>query len=86
VITFKIDFKPSGFDRPVTDYFQSDIQSRLLRAGIGTLTVNIIRGPRHQLLLQFEGGADDIAKANTALASMVGGEEAGPTSHRTLET
>ena len=86
VIAFKKDFKPSGFDRPVTHFFQSEIQSRLLLAGIGDLTVRFRRGPHHELLLRFDGDADDVAKAKTALAPMVDEEDAGATSHRTLET
>jgi hypothetical protein len=66
VITFKTDFRPSGFDRPVTEHFKDQILSKLARAGIATLTVIIKRGPRRELVLHFHGVDEDIAKADAA--------------------
>ena len=66
MITFKTDFKPSGFDRPVTQYFQEQISSKLAGAGIASLTVIIKRGPRRELILHFDGTDDDVEKAKTA--------------------
>ena len=85
VIAFKKEYNPSGFDRPVTHFFQNEIQSRLLLAGIDSLTVIIRRGPHHELLLRLDGCADNIAKAKMVLGPMVENEEALPTSHRTPE-
>jgi hypothetical protein len=63
VITFKTNVSPSGFDRPVTKYFQDQILSRLGRSGIGNLTVIIERDPRRELVLRFEGADEEVAKA-----------------------
>jgi hypothetical protein len=67
VITFKNDFKPSGFDRPVTEHFKDQLSSRLTGAGVVTLTVMIQRGPRRELILHFDGLAEDVEKAKAAL-------------------
>jgi hypothetical protein len=67
MITFKTDFRPSGFDRPVTEHFKDQIVSKLARAGIATLTVIIKRGPRRELILHFDGPDEDIARAKAAL-------------------
>jgi hypothetical protein len=67
VITFKKDFRPSGFDRPVTEYFKNQIVSKLAGAGIVRLTVLLKRGPARQLVLHFDGAPEDVAKANEAL-------------------
>jgi hypothetical protein len=66
VITFKKDFRPSGFDRPVTEYFKNQIVSKLAGAGIVRLTVLLKRGPARQLVLHFDGAPEDVAKANEA--------------------
>ena len=66
MITFKTDFKPSGFDRPVTEYFKDQISSKLARAGIATLTVIIKRRPHGELVLHFDGPDEDVAKAKAA--------------------
>jgi len=66
VITFKMDFRPSGFDRPATEDFKGRIVSKLTRAGIATLTVIIKRGPGRELLLCFDGADEDVAKAKAA--------------------
>jgi hypothetical protein len=69
VITFKMDFRPSGFDRPATEHFKERIASQLARAGIASLTVTIKRGPRRELVLHFEGAEEDLAKAQAVIAS-----------------
>jgi hypothetical protein len=66
VITFKTDFKPSGFDRPVTEYFKNQVLSRLTRAGIATLTVIIKRDRRRELVLRFDGPDQDVTRAKAA--------------------
>jgi hypothetical protein len=66
VITFKTDFRPSGFDRPVTEHFKDQILLKLARAGIATLTVIIKRGPRRELVLHFDGADEDVARAKAA--------------------
>ena len=66
VITFKMDFRPSGFDRPATEDFKDRIASKLTRAGIATMTVIIKRGPCRELLLCFDGADEDVAKAKAA--------------------
>jgi hypothetical protein len=63
VITFKINASPSGFERPVTKYFQDQILSRLSSLGIGNVTVIIERDPRHEFLLRFEGPEEEVRKA-----------------------
>ena len=67
VITFKIDFRPSGFDRPVTEHFQDQILAKLTEAGIVTLTIVIKRGPRHELLLDFVGADEEVEKAKAVM-------------------
>jgi hypothetical protein len=67
MITFKTDFRPSGFDRPVTEHFKDQILSKLARAGIATLTVIIKRGPRRELVVHFDGADEDVARAKNAL-------------------
>jgi hypothetical protein len=69
VITFKMDFRPSGFDRPVTEHCRDRIASRLSRAGIATLTVILQRGSRRELVLHFEGAEEDVAKAKAAFST-----------------
>ena len=69
VITFKIDFKPSGFDRPVTEHFKDQVLTKLVTAGIATLTVTIRRGPRRELVLHFEGTSEEVEKAKAAFAA-----------------
>ena len=64
VITFKINASPSGFDRPVTEFFKDRILSRLARSGIGNLTVIIERDSRRDLVLRFEGPEEEVAKAS----------------------
>jgi hypothetical protein len=66
VITFKIDFKPCGFDRPVTEYSRNQILSKLARAGIATLNVIIRRDPRRELVLRFDGSDEEVARAKAA--------------------
>jgi hypothetical protein len=66
VITFKIDYKPSGFDRPVTEYFKRQVFSRLSRAGIASMTVIIKRDPRRELVLRFDGPDQDVMRAKAA--------------------
>jgi hypothetical protein len=66
MIAFKTDFRPSGFDRPVTEHFKDQILSKLAQAGIATLTVIIKRGPRRELVLHFDGADEDVAKAKAA--------------------
>jgi hypothetical protein len=66
VITFKTDFRPSGFDRPVTEFYKNQIISKLAGAGIVRLTVLLKRGPVRELVLHFDGAPEDVAKANEA--------------------
>jgi hypothetical protein len=66
MITFKTDFKPNGFHRPVTEYFKDHISSKLARAGIATLIVIIKRGPRGELVLHFDGPDEGVVKAKEA--------------------
>lgn len=72
MITFKIDFEPSGFDRPVTAHFKEQVAAKLIGAGIDCLTVTIKRGPHRELMLQFDGANEDVEKAKAALAASQG--------------
>jgi hypothetical protein len=67
VITFKTDFQPSGFDRPVTGPFQDEIRSKLNDAGVVTLTLVFKRGPQGELVFHLDGPGEEIARAKTAL-------------------
>ena len=67
MITFKTNFRPNGFDRPVTEGFKEQIVLKLAGAGITTLTVIINRGPRRELVLHFDGPNEDVARAQAAL-------------------
>jgi hypothetical protein len=69
VINFKIDFQPSGFDRPVTAHFKEQVAAKLIGAGIACLTVTITRGPHRELLLHFDGAKEEVEKAKSALAA-----------------
>jgi hypothetical protein len=66
VITFKTDYRPSGFDRPVTEHFKYQIRCKLTVAGVVTLTVIFKRGPRGELVLHFDGADEDVARAKKA--------------------
>lgn len=66
MIIFKTDFRPSGFDRPVTGHFKDQIRSKLTIAGVVTLTVIFKRGPRGELVLHFDGADEDVVKAKAA--------------------
>jgi len=55
VIFFRVDFVPSAFDRPVTEFFKEAIRRKLASAGIRTLLVIIRRDSQRQLFLAFEG-------------------------------
>jgi len=65
VIAFKVDFKPSGFDRPVTQHFKEQVATKLIGAGITSLTVTIRRGPNRELVLDFDGADEEVEKAKT---------------------
>ena len=67
MIIFKTDFKPNGFDRPVTGPFKDEIRSKLNNAGVVALTLIFKRGPRGELVLHFDGLDEDIARAKAAL-------------------
>jgi len=67
VIIFRTDFKPSGFDRPVTGPFKNEIRSKLNEAGVTNLTLVFKRGPQGELVFHFDGPDEDIAKAKAAL-------------------
>lgn len=67
VITFEMGYTPGGFDRPVTEHFKDEIQSKLCIAGAVTLTVIFKRGPRGERILYFDGPGKDIARAKAAL-------------------
>ena len=67
VITFKTNFRPNGFDRPVTEGFKEQIVSKLAGVGITTLTVIIDRGPRRELVLYFDGPDEEVARVQAAL-------------------
>jgi hypothetical protein len=66
VITFKTDFRPSGFDRPVSGALKEQVRSKLNIAGVVALTVLFKRGPRGEVVLHFEGPNEDVAKAKAA--------------------
>jgi hypothetical protein len=66
VIIFKMDFRPSGFDRPVTGHCKDQIRSRLTIAGVVALTVIFQRGPHGELVLHFDGSEDEVMKAKAA--------------------
>lgn len=72
MIIFKTNFRPSGFDRPVTGALKEEIRSKLNIAGVVTLTVVFQRGPRSELVLHFEGPDEDVAKAKAAFDKMDG--------------
>lgn len=67
MITFKTDFQPSGFDRPVTGPFKDEIRSKLDEAGVVSLTLVFKRGPHRELVLHLDGADEEIAKAKAAL-------------------
>lgn len=66
VITFKMDFRPSGFDRPVSGALKEQVRSKLNIAGVVALTVIFQRDPCGELVLHFEGPDEDVAKAKAA--------------------
>jgi len=68
VITFKTDFEPNGFDRPVTAHFKEQVAAKLIGAGIDCLTVTIKRGPHRELMLHFDGADEDIERAKAAFS------------------
>lgn len=68
VITFKMDFRPSGFDRPVNGALKEQIRSKLNIAGVVALTVIFRRGPRGEVDLDFEGPDQEVAKAKSAFS------------------
>ncbi len=72
VITFRIDFDPSGFDRPVTVHYKDQVATKLVAAGIGCLTVTIKRGPHRELMLHFDGPSEDLEKAKAAFPASQG--------------
>jgi hypothetical protein len=61
-----MDFRPSGFDRPVSGALKEEIRSRLNLAGVVSLTVILRRGPQGEVVLHFEGPDEDVAKAEAA--------------------
>jgi hypothetical protein len=67
MITFEMGYRPTAFDRPVTDYFTNDIRCKLAIAGVVTLTVIFKRGPHNARILHFEGPDEDITRAKAAL-------------------
>jgi hypothetical protein len=67
VITFKMNFRPSGFDRPVNGALKEQVRSKLNIAGVVSLTVVFQRGPSGELVLHFEGPDEEVAKAKAAL-------------------
>ena len=70
MIIFKTDFKPNGFDRPVTAPLKDEIRSRLNIAGVKTLTLIFKRGPRGELVFELDGPEEEVAKAKAALDLM----------------
>jgi hypothetical protein len=66
VITFKMDFRPSGFDRPVNGALKEQIRSKLNIAGVVALTVIFRRGSHGEVDLHFEGSDQEVAKAKSA--------------------
>lgn len=66
MITFNIESKPNGFDRPVTEHFRDQVLAKLAGAGIASLTVTIKRGPHRELVLHFDGADEDVEKAKAA--------------------
>ena len=67
MIAFKMDFRPSGFDRPVSEALKEQIRSKLNIAGVDSLTVVFQRGPGGEVVLDFEGPDEEVAKAKAAL-------------------
>jgi len=66
VITFKMDFRPSGFDQPGSGALKEQIRSKLNIAGVVALTVIFQKGPRGEVVFHFEGLDEDVAKARAA--------------------
>jgi hypothetical protein len=66
VITFKTNFKPSGFDRPVSSALKEQIRSKLNISGVVNVTVILQRGPRGEVVVHFEGPNEDVVKAKAA--------------------
>jgi hypothetical protein len=66
VITFKMDFRPSGFDRPVSGALKEQVRSKLNIAGVVTVVVVFMRGPHGEVVLHFEGPDEEVAKAKSA--------------------
>jgi hypothetical protein len=66
VITFAISFRPSAFDRPLTEYVKDQISTKLAKAGVSDVIVIVARGPGGGLLFDFEGAAEEVAKARAA--------------------
>jgi hypothetical protein len=67
VITFEISFRPSAFDRPLTEYVKDEISFKLAAAGVSELIVIVERGPGGKLFFDFKGAAEEVAKAQAAL-------------------
>lgn len=77
MIIFKTDFKPNGFDRPVTGALKDEIRSKLNIAGVASLTVVFQKGPHGDLILCFEGQDEEVAKAQVA-CDKIGGRSIPP--------
>ena len=66
VITFEMNFRPSGFDRPVNAAFKEQIRSKLNIAGVVTLVVVFMKDNHGEVVLHFEGPDEEVAKAKAA--------------------
>lgn len=66
-ITFRYNYPSSGFNRPITEYYQDRIRRKLELAGVTTLTVIIKQDHHYRRLLDFEGDPEEVFKAKNAL-------------------
>jgi hypothetical protein len=61
-----MDFRSSGFDRPVSGALKEQVRSKLNIAGVVALTVLFQRDPCGEVVLHFDGPDEDVAKAKAA--------------------
>ena len=74
MIAFRTDYRPGGFDRPVTEEFKNRIRGKLEGVGITFLLVIIKHDSARRRLLDFEGAEEDVVKARMALAEYFVGD------------
>jgi len=66
VITFEISFRPSAFDRPLTEYVKDQISFKLAGAGVSDVVVVVEQSPGGKLFFDFKGAGEEVAKAQAA--------------------